>query len=96
VRAATLADPYHAARIARVNSGERFDDPNVAGDDAWARGVIVHPDCQGGPHWMVDWGDDDGGCYVTTFDGPRAEERAREYFGALKDGRLKVRREQPH
>jgi hypothetical protein len=33
------------------------------------------------------------GCYVTTFDGPMAEQRAREYFGALKAGRLKVLRE---
>jgi hypothetical protein len=30
------------------------------------------------------------GCYVTTFDGPMAEQRAREYFGALKAGRLKM------
>jgi hypothetical protein len=33
------------------------------------------------------------GCYVTTFDGPMAEQRAREYFGALKAGRLKGLRE---
>jgi hypothetical protein len=42
---------------------------------------------------MVDWGDRDGGCYVNTFDGPMAEQRAREYFDALKGGRLKVLRE---
>ena len=42
---------------------------------------------------MVDWGDRDGGCYVMTFDGPMAEERARAYFDALKSGRLKVLRE---
>jgi hypothetical protein len=39
---------------------------------------------------MVDWGDRDGGCYVTTFDGPMAEQRARDYFEALKSGRLKI------
>jgi hypothetical protein len=42
---------------------------------------------------MVDWGDRDGGWYVTTFEGPMAEQRARDYFGALKSGRLKVLRE---
>jgi hypothetical protein len=55
--------------------------------------VNVHPDCEGGSHWLVEWGDSDGGCYVTTFDGPMAEQRAREYFDALKSGRLKVLRE---
>jgi hypothetical protein len=94
VRAANLKDPFHAARIARAfESGERFDDPNGASDDRWAREVFVHPDCEGGDFWQVDWGDRDGGCYVTTFDGPLAEQRARDYFEALKAGRLKVLRE---
>jgi hypothetical protein len=93
VVAANLADPFHAARIARLESGERFDDPSAASNDRWAREVHVHPDCEGGPHWMVEWGDSDGGCYVTTFDGPLAEERARGYFNALKSGQLKVLRE---
>jgi hypothetical protein len=30
VKAANLADPFHAARIARFESGETFDDPNGA------------------------------------------------------------------
>jgi hypothetical protein len=30
---------------------------------------------------LVEWFDSDGGCYVTTFDEPLAERRAREYFG---------------
>jgi len=93
VRAANLADPFHAARIARLNSGETFDDPDGPSDDRWAREISVHPDCEGGPHWLVEWGDSDGGCYVTTFDGPMAEQRARDYFDALKGGRLKVLRE---
>jgi hypothetical protein len=94
VRAANLTDPFHTARIARAfESGERFDDPNGPSDDRWPREVHVHPDCEGGSHWMVDWGDRDCGCYVTTFDGPMAEQRAREYFDALKTGRLKVLRE---
>jgi hypothetical protein len=55
--------------------------------------VSVHPDCEGGSHWFADWFDSDGGYYVTTFDGPMAEQRAREYFDALKSGRLKALRE---
>jgi hypothetical protein len=93
VRAANLADPFHATRIARLESGERFDDATANSNDAWEREVSVHPDCEGGSHWLVEWGDSDGGCYVTVFDGPMAEQRAREYFGALKSGRLKVLRE---
>jgi hypothetical protein len=93
VVAANLQDPFHAARIARLNSGERFDDTTAASDDQWAREVFVHPDCEGGSHWLVDWGDSDGGCYVTTFDGPMAERRARDYFAMLKSGRLKALRE---
>jgi hypothetical protein len=54
--------------------------------------VSVHPDCEGGNHWIVEWLDSDGGCYVTTFDGPLPEQRARDYFDALKAGRLKVLR----
>jgi hypothetical protein len=93
VRAANLADPFHAARIARLNSGERFDDATVKSDDPFVREVSVHPDCEGGSHWLVEWGDSDGGCYVTTFDGSLAEQRARAYFDALKSGALKVIRE---
>jgi hypothetical protein len=65
VRAANLKDAFHAARLARLDSGESFD------------GVSVHPDCEGGSHWIVEWLDSDGGCYVTTFDGPLAERGAR-------------------
>jgi hypothetical protein len=93
-KAANLADPFHRARIHRAfEMGDRFDDPNGPSDDRWAREVSVHPDCEGGPHWFVEWGDSDGGCYVTVFDGPMAEQRARDYFAALKAGRLKVLRE---
>jgi hypothetical protein len=35
VRAANLADPFHAARIARLESGERFDDPTANSNDQW-------------------------------------------------------------
>jgi hypothetical protein len=83
----------HAARIARLNSGEHFDDWTAASDDPFVREVSVHPDCEGGNHWLVEWGDNDGGCYVTVFEGRMAEQRARDYFDALKSGRLKVLRE---
>src|SRR5262249_3078745 len=67
-----LADPFHAPRIARAfESGDRFNDPTAKSDDPTVYEVSVHPDCEGGPHWIVEWGDGDGGCYVTTFDGPR-------------------------
>jgi hypothetical protein len=36
--------------------------------------------------WRVEFFDDDGGCYVTLFSGPRAEERARAYGWALAEG----------
>jgi hypothetical protein len=82
--AANLRDRFHAARLARLASGEHFDGP--VGE------VSVHPDCEGGSHWIVEWGDRGGGCYVTTFNGPLAEQRARDYFAALRSGRLKVLR----
>jgi hypothetical protein len=84
VRAANQRDPFHSARLARLARGEHFND--LVGE------VSVHPDCEGGNHWIVEWLDSDGGCYVTTFNGPLAEQRARDYFGALKARRLKVRR----
>jgi hypothetical protein len=40
--------------------------------------------------WRVEYFDDDGGCYVTIFAGPAAEQRARAYFDALKAGTLKI------
>jgi hypothetical protein len=38
--------------------------------------------------WRVEYFDDDGGCYVAIFAGPAAEQRARDYGGALRNGRL--------
>jgi hypothetical protein len=49
---ANLRDPFHA-RIARLNSGERFDDPRVS--DPFQREVSVDPDCEGGSHWLVEY-----------------------------------------
>jgi hypothetical protein len=38
--------------------------------------------------WRVEYFDDDGGCYVTVFGGPQAEDRARDYYAALRTGLL--------
>jgi hypothetical protein len=72
--AANRQDPFHAARLARLASGERFDDPAVS--DPRVREVSVHPACEVSSRWLVEWNDAHGGCYVTTFDGPMAERRA--------------------
>ena len=51
--------------------------------------VTVIEDSDGGD-WRVEYFDEDGGCYVTLFAGPKAEKRARDYFEALKFGRLRA------
>ena len=45
--------------------------------------------------WRVEYQDDDGGCYVTIFAGPAAEQRARTYYEALQMKRLPTIREAP-
>jgi hypothetical protein len=52
--------------------------------------VSVHEDRDGTGEWRVEYFDDDGACYVTVFAGPKAEKRARDYFDALKFGRLRT------
>ena len=52
--------------------------------------VSVHEDRDGTGEWRVEYYNDDGGCYATAFAGPKAEERARDYFHALKFGRLRT------
>ena len=49
----------------------------------------------GNGEWRVEYQDDDGGCYMTIFAGPKAERRARDYFNALKTGALKTVRDGP-
>jgi hypothetical protein len=41
--------------------------------------------------WLVEYSDDDGGDYLTIFEGEEAEARARDYRDALKEGRLGTR-----
>jgi len=76
------------ARRARLNNGERYTDPRVAGK--LEAEVSVHEECMGNGDWWVEYQDDDGGCYVTIFSGPMAELRARGYYQALKARRIKT------
>jgi hypothetical protein len=91
------AGPRTFEEVVAANLGTRFTRRASralrAASASTMREVSVHPDCEGGIHWLVEWGDSDGGCYVTVFDGPLAELRARDYFGALIAGRLRVLRE---
>lgn len=48
--------------------------------------VSVFPDREESAQWRVEYQDEDGGCYVSIFAGPSAEQRARAYFAALKSG----------
>jgi len=41
--------------------------------------------------WNVEQFDDDGGCLVTVFTGPKSKERAEEYAGFLTEARPLVR-----
>jgi hypothetical protein len=53
-----------------------------------SRNVQVCKDRNGLEEWRVEYFDSDGGCYVTIFAGPIAEQRARSYQRALIDGKL--------
>src|ERR1700716_1750276 len=76
------------AEGAWTENGESFDDVTVS--NAFHREVSVHEDRDGTGEWRVEYFDADGGCYVTVFAGPKAERRARDYFEALKFGRLRT------
>jgi hypothetical protein len=52
--------------------------------------ILVFEDRTQTGEWRVEYFDDDGGCYVTVFAGPRAEKRARDYAGALRAGGAQV------
>lgn len=74
--------------LARLNRSEKYDDPAVA--DSGLCKVTVHEDRHDTGDWHVSYFDNDGGCYVAVFAGPRAEWRARAYFEALKTGQLRT------
>jgi hypothetical protein len=77
----------------RIERAEIYSDPAVEND--FHSDVILHEDLNGNGEWRVDYQDDDGGCYVTIFAGPKADQRARDYFQALKTGALKAVRYGP-
>jgi hypothetical protein len=52
--------------------------------------VTVIEDSDATGDWRVEYFDDDGACYITSFAGPQAEKRACDYFQALKFGRLQT------
>ena len=76
------------AEQARLANSESFDD--VAVSNPFHQQVTVIEDSDATGDWRVEYFDDDGGCYVTMFAGPKAEKRARDYFEALKFGRLRA------
>jgi hypothetical protein len=76
-------DPADRAQLA---NSESFEDVTV--NSRIHRQVTVIADRDGAAEWRVEYFDDDGGCYVTVFAGPKAERRTRDYFDALKFGWL--------
>jgi hypothetical protein len=76
-------DPAERARLANSESFEDVSSP-------FHQQVTVIEDSDSTGEWRVEYFDDDGGCYVTMFAGPKAEQRARDYFTALKFGRLRA------
>lgn len=46
--------------------------------------LVVARDPVHANEWRVEHFDDDGGCYVTIFSGPEAEQRARGYHAILQ------------
>jgi hypothetical protein len=80
--------PQDPAERARMERGESFEDVTVG--NPFHREVSVIEDRDGTGEWRVEYFDDDGACYVTVFAGPKAEKRARDYFDALKFGRLRA------
>jgi hypothetical protein len=53
-----------------------------------AMGLTVYP--AAGGSYVVEYTDTEGTAYVTVFAGPESENRAREYFDALRLGQLKI------
>jgi hypothetical protein len=76
------------AERARLAIAEAFKDVLVR--NPFQQDVTVIEDRDGTGEWRVEYFDDDGACYVTVFAGPKAEKRARDYFEALKFGRLRA------
>jgi hypothetical protein len=52
--------------------------------------ISIHEERDGA--WCVEYFDEAGRSYVTVFVGPQTETRARDYFNALRTGRLRIKR----
>ena len=85
-----VLDAQTAAEQERLATAEAFKDVLVR--NPFQQDVTVTEDLDGTGEWRVEYFDDDGACYVTVFAGPQAERRARDYFDALKFGRLRTLR----
>jgi hypothetical protein len=81
--------PRDFAELDRIARGDSFKDPAVVKD--FHAQVEVTEDESG--DWVVRYRDGDGDGYVTWFAGPKPEQRARDYFRALKTGAIKTIRE---
>jgi hypothetical protein len=75
-----------AAERARMDNGESFQGPTISEPFNGE----VSEDREGNGEWRVEYFDAHGGCYVTIFAGPAAENRARDYCTALMTGSLKI------
>ena len=75
----------------RIERAELYRDPAV--ENGFHAYVMLQEDRDGNGEWLVSYQDDDGASYLTLFSGPKAERRARDYFHALKIGRIKTVRD---
>jgi hypothetical protein len=55
-----------------------------------ADAISCFADRNGADEWRVEYFDSDGGCYVTIFTGPLAQERALDYERALVTETIKT------
>jgi hypothetical protein len=77
----------------RIERAQLYCDPAVQND--FHSDVILQEDLDGNGEWLVSYQDDDGAIYLTVFSGPEAEQRARDYFEALKSGGIRTVRADP-
>jgi hypothetical protein len=59
----------------RLEGTDSYGDARVEND--FHAEVILHEDFDRNGESRVEYQDDDGGCYITIFAGPKAEQRAR-------------------
>ena len=71
----------------------------MAGSAMKTEPALVFADMDDPRDWRVEWFDEDGGCEVTVFYGPRAEERARafakSFYSEFQEVEIAARRKRP-